>query len=59
MDALWTGFLLQLLFALPCAVMMFMCMKGMSQGKQAQPAQDSALEDKTSASNPAQTSRKE
>ena len=59
MDALWTGFLLQLLFVLPCAVMMFMCMKGMSQGKQAQPAQHNALEDKTSASNLSQTSRKE
>jgi len=34
--------LVPLLFVLPCALMMFMCMKGMNHGKQMDPAQTSA-----------------
>ncbi len=41
--------LVPLLFALPCAAMMFLCMKGMNHGQQTDTARDSSRKDTTTA----------
>ena len=41
--------LVPLLFVLPCAVMMFMCMKGMNHGPQTDTAQDTSPKERTTA----------
>jgi hypothetical protein len=52
--ALWQHWLaaaalVPLLFALPCAAMMFMCMKGMNHGPQTDTAQDTSPKERTTA----------